>query len=117
MITSVEIIKLLSDHRFDVHDEKRTQEQVEKALAFRKIAFHREYKLDEKNIPDFLVEGGIAIELKIKGSKKAIYRQCERYCQFDQVKELILVTNRSMGFPQEINGKSCYVLNIGRAWL
>jgi hypothetical protein len=115
-VTAQEIIKLLSVVRFDVHDEKHTQEQIEKVFSDNKISFHREYKLDAKNIPDFFIDG-IAIELKIKGEKKKIYRQCDRYCQFDQVKELILVTNRSMGFPQEINGNPCYVLNIGRAWL
>lgn len=49
--------------------------------------------------------------------QKKIYKQCERYANFDQVKQLVLITNRSMGFPETINNKPCYVINIGRAWL
>jgi len=115
-VTSEEIIKIISPARLSVHDEKETQKQVEKLFADNKINYEREFKLDKKNIPDFFIEG-IAIELKIKGHARKIYKQCERYCDFEQVKELILITNRSMGFPEDINGKPCYVINIGRAWL
>jgi hypothetical protein len=126
-MTTLNLIKILSPLRLPIEDEKKTQEKVEKALSENKVLFYREYRLDEKNTPDFLVVDkwtgipvrtkGVAIELKIKGSRREIYRQCERYCAFDQVKELLLITNRSMGFPKEINGKPCYLLNIGKAWL
>lgn len=115
-MTTVEIIKLLSPVRLPVQDEKETQSAIENVLLSNSVNFEREYKLDGKNIPDFFIDG-IAIEVKIKGSARPIYKQCERYCQFENVKELLLITNRSMGFPKEINGKPCYILNIGKAWL
>jgi hypothetical protein len=110
------IIKILSSTRFPLEREKDTQVAIEKKFTEAGIIFNREHKLDLVNIPDFFIDG-TAIEVKIKGNAKQIYRQCERYCKFDDVKNLILVTNRSMGFPKEINDKPCYFINLGKAWL
>lgn len=110
------LINILSSEKIPVQNEKETQLAIEKILLEKFVPYSKEYKLDEKNIPDFFIQG-IAIEVKIKGNARKIYKQCERYCQFDEVSELLLITNRSMGFPKEINGISCYVLNISKAWL
>ena len=111
------IIKILSSNRFPLDKEKLTQAVIESRFFENGIvSYNREYRLDTENIPDFFIDG-IAIEIKIKGNAKKIYRQCERYCKFDEVKQLILVTNKSMGFPKEINGKPCYFINLGKAWL
>ena len=100
--------------RLDLSNEKNTQRQLFDYM--RPHGFVREYKLDEKNIPDFFYDG-IAIEVKIKGSKKNIYLQLKRYCEFDQVKAIILITGRSMGLPSEIIGKPCFYINLTRAYL
>lgn len=110
-----EILKILQK-RFPLDNEKDTQAAIEQALIVAKIPYSREHILDKDNIPDFFIDG-IAIEIKIKGSIRKIFKQCQRYCTFEEVKELILLTNRSMGFPETINGKPCYVINLGRAWL
>lgn len=110
------LIKLLSSFRFSSPDEKTVQSQLERHLTQAGFVFEREYRLDAKNIPDFFIDG-IAIELKLKGSAKAIYKQVERYSLFSKINALILVTNRSMGFPKEVNGKPIYVVNLGKAWL
>lgn len=110
------IIKTLSSYRFPLNKEKDTQASIETRFVENDIEYSREHRLDSENIPDFFIDG-IAIEIKIKGNAKKIYKQCERYCKFEEVKQLILVTNRSMGFPKEINGKPCYFVNLGKAWL
>jgi len=48
---------------------------------------------------------------------KRIYKQCERYCEFPEVKALLLITNKATGFPETINNKNCYILNLAKAWL
>jgi len=112
------ILRTLRSHRFPLVIEKETQKAIEEKFSDNGIVFNREHRLDAQNIPDFFInEYGIAIEVKIKGNAKKIYKQCERYCSFDEVKGLIIVTNRSMGFPSEINGKPCYLVNLGKAWL
>lgn len=111
-----DVIKILSSYRFPLTIEKETQLAIERKLVENGVQYIREHKLDDKNIPDFFIDG-IVIEVKIKGNAKQIYKQCERYAQFDSVKEILLVTNRSMGFPYEINNKPAYYINLGKAWL
>ena len=110
------ILRVISNSRFPLHNEKELQLAIENLFTEKGIQFDREHRLDDKNIPDFFISG-IAIEIKIKGSAKAIYKQCVRYCAFTDVQSLILVTNKSMGFPEDINRKPCYVINLGKAWL
>jgi hypothetical protein len=111
-----QVLNILSSNRFPLEKEKETQTIMEVRFAEKGIKYNREHRLDADNIPDFFIDG-IAIEIKIKGNAKKIYKQCERYCKFDEVKYLVLATNRSMGFPKEINGKPCYFVNLGKAWL
>src|SRR3989344_3647246 len=99
------IINIFNRVRLPLQNEKELQDAIEDLFIKNKINYERELPLDKDNIPDFYISG-IAIEIKIKGNARKIYKQCERYCQFEKVKQLILLTNRSMGFPQEINGKS-----------
>lgn len=116
-----QIIHLLSTPRFDLQSEKLTQSQIMDALLQNNretiYSVKREYRLDSRNVIDFLVNDSIGIEVKLKGSRRAIYLQCARYCEFDQVQELILVTNRAMALPHYINDKPCAVVNLGMAWL
>ena len=110
------IVKALAGHRFDVGCESTLQGQIAEVFRAAGIDFQREVRLSSSERIDFMV-GGIGIEVKIDGQAKAIFRQCERYCAFDQVDALLLVTNRSMGLPAEIEGKPCYVHMLGRSWL
>lgn len=104
--------------RFPVQVEKETQVAIEQKLAKSGVAFFREHRLSTKDIPDFfLPEIGVVIEVKIKGRSVDIYAQCERYCQYDQVRGLILITNKIMGFPPQISARPVYVINMGKAWL
>jgi hypothetical protein len=110
------VIQEISFCRFSLENEKDLQEEIYKRIMAIWPNAVREHALDRKNIVDIFLDG-IAIEIKIHASAMSIYRQCERYCEFESVKCLILATNRSMGFPKEINGKPCYLLKLGNAWL
>ena len=46
-----------------------------------------------------------------------VFRQLKRYAAHDEVNELVLVTNLSMGLPPEIDGKPTYYASLGVAWL
>ena len=110
------LISLLSSARLPLNKEKDTQDAIEKLFKKHLIPYEREYRLDENNIPDFFVEG-IVIEVKSKGNVTHIFKQCERYCEFESVSKLILVTTRSIGFPKEINYRPSFVINIGKVRL
>lgn len=112
------LFAILTKHRFSMEKEKETQLEIAALLKSNNIEFTREFILDKKNTIDFMFEEqGIGMEVKIKGGKRAIYRQCERYCSFDKINVLILVTGRSMGMPKEINNKPIYLINLSTAWL
>jgi hypothetical protein len=107
---------LMNTCRFSLSSEDALKEDMRLALTSKGIPFLQEHRLDPKNRLDFFIDEH-AVEVKIKGSAKSIYRQCLRYCEFEQVKGLVLVTNKALGFPEELNGKPCYVINLGKNWL
>lgn len=112
------VIIALQQCKADLTNEKNTQRQLHQALTDKDLIFVREHRLDEKNIPDlFNSENGIAVEVKIKGDKKDIYKQLLRYSKFDAVKILILCTNKSLGLPALISSKPAYFIHLGKAWL
>ena len=114
------LIAHLRARQYPLHSEKVLQAEIEKSLKADGFVFSREHRLSDRDIPDFFLDGeigGIAIEIKIKGSKREIFDQCTRYCAHPEVSSLILLTGVATGFPEEINGKSCYVVSLGRAWL
>jgi hypothetical protein len=117
-MTAAKFIEKFRRNRFDFTNEKKTQAQLHELLMKDGIEHEREKILDDENIPDFFFEiSGLCVEIKIKGSKTAIYRQLERYSKFDEVKEVVLMTNKAMSLPKYINNKPAYVFAMSKAWL
>jgi hypothetical protein len=112
-----QIVELFKGKRLNLDTEVYLQAEIQKLLITHSIEFIKEYELSKASRIDFLIGDDIGVEVKIKGSPIKIYEQCVRYCSYDRISEFILVTNRSMGFPSSINGKPCYVVNLGLAWL
>jgi len=112
-----ELVPFFHARRFPLSDEKLLQVQIDDELTRLGVSFKREVRLSGKDVVDFLIEDKIALEIKIKGGKRAIFRQCERYCSHERVTALVLATAVPMGFPPEILGKPCYVASLGRGWL
>jgi len=118
------IIELLTTHRLPLADEKLLQLEISKVLADDGLLHLRELRLGKGDIVDFLVLdqtelplSGVAIEIKVKGNRRDIYRQLERYCTYECVREIVLATNVPMGLPVEINGKPASLAALGRGWL
>lgn len=134
------ILTMLSRVRLPLEDEKAAQTELGRLLTDAGIAHEREVRLGSsaqiektlitdlagtreqkritrhEDIIDFMV-GDVGIELKLKGSPTAIYRQLERYAAHDQVQHLVLLTGRTMGMPATLNGKPVSVVCLSRAFL
>lgn len=109
------LLERLSKRRFSIHDEKRLQVELMTSMS----ALHgvkSEFGLNAKDIIDFFWEG-IGVEVKVKGGKKQIYRQLERYASHHSVKAIVLVTSLTMGLPKTIQGKPAYLIKLSQAWL
>lgn len=110
----------LRNQRFSTIQEKQTQLEVELFLITLNYSFQREMRLNEKDIPDFLINsphGAIVLEVKTRCLKKQIYRQLERYAKHEHVAGLILLTGTSMGLPFVIEQKPAIIVSLGEGWL
>lgn len=117
MIINIDsMLSLIRRYRFSLTDEKETQREIEEMLKENNIVYSREHRLSKEDIPDFLISG-LCIEVKLKGTKKNIYKQLERYSKYDEVEQILLVTNKSLGMPLCINNKASSLINLGRTWL
>lgn len=112
-----DIVRFIEGARWPLSNEKLLQSEIETQLQERGVEFEREVRLFDGDIIDFVLDGSIGVEVKIKGSKLAIYRQVERYCLHDRVQSLVLVTNVATGLPQFINGKPTFIASLGKGWL
>lgn len=120
-----DILLLLTTRTFPLSDEKALQVEMAAAFTAAGIAFEREVHLGAGDIIDFMafadggecLNVGLGIEVKIKGARRAIFRQVERYCGYPAVREIILATNVPMNLPYEINGKPTAIAALGRGWL
>ena len=110
------IVGMLGKYRFRLDNEKLLQEQVCAVFLDQNIPAKREHRLSSTDIVDFMC-GSVAVECKIKGQRRAIYRQCQRYCEHDSVDALVLVTNAAMGMPPDIAGVPVYVVSLGKGWM
>jgi len=118
-MNSEELAKALQGYAFRFSDEKQLQAGIAQALAELKVEFLAEVVLTPGDRLDFLVEGGIAIEVKTNDSKggaalSSVTRQLWRYAKLDAVKELVLVTTRSKhrDLPPDILGKPVHVVYL-----
>lgn len=112
-----ELLTCLRSSRFPVTTEIKTQDAIEQALIEAGIEFEREFRLSAKDRVDFFVNG-VAVEIKVRAaSARAIFRQVERYARHDIVTAIVLVSNKPMGLPAQINGKPAYFVNLARAWM
>lgn len=112
------LANLLVSARCDLSNEKATQADVEKVLREAGRDFVREARLGPGDIPDFLVDDALVIEVKLKSSSRSnIRRQLDRYAVYEKVAGVLLVSNIAMHLPPEIAGKPALTASLGSAWL
>lgn len=110
------VVQELQGYQFNLTREKTLQNELNEVLA--PLGFLREYKLGDGSVIDFYhPQEKLGIEVKLKGNPMRIYKQCEKYCKYDSINEIMLISNKSMGFPEFIQGKKAYFFSLGRAWL
>lgn len=115
--TQDQIIQALKGVRIPMNSEAEAQSGVEAALTRAGISFTPQVRLDAESRPDVMV-GPVAIEIKVKGSRPAIFRQLERYSEHDEVHALILVSAVAWPFASGvINDKPFRLHRLSEGWL
>ncbi len=112
------ILNILSNIRTHIiKNEYNLQDIIASILKRNDIAFKKEYKLAHRNRIDFLLASGIGIEVKKgKPDRNQVIHQLERYASFNQINSIILVVERNLDIPHEINGKRCVSFGLNKLW-
>lgn len=112
------VTELLNGVPFPINNEIATQNAIEALFINKGVSFLREESLDRNSRPDFLI-GPVVVEVKIKGDRKAIIKQCLRYLQFDSVTGIILISSKTVANFADLipPGKQLRIVNISKAWL
>lgn len=93
------------------------QRSIAKELDNAGISYKSEFLLGSKNRIDFLTDSGIGIEAKKgKPNEQLVFKQLTRYAEFEQIKGLILVIERYMDLPDQINGKPIVSIGLRKLW-
>jgi hypothetical protein len=107
------VCALLGGYRFSYTNEAELQQGIERVLVASGHAFRREKHISRKNRPDFLLEDGVAVEVKIEGSLTAVLRQLSRYAEQESISAIVFVTTRAvqaMRIPKEFCAKPVRVV-------
>ena len=113
-----DILKALRELRVNVViEEFSLQTSIAEILQKNSFTFKKEYRLAPRTRIDFLLQGGLGIEVK-KGrpNSKQVMRQLERYTAFEDIKAIILIVERNVNMPSMLNGKKCFIFGLNRLW-
>lgn len=114
-VLAADVVTVLGAHRHRGVNEKQIQDSVQRVLAAAGLAFSREHVLSAQDRPDFLVDGGVVVEVKMKASRSMVLMQLGRYASHDQVTALVLASPRLTvvsGMPDSIHGKPVRVVQL-----
>lgn len=102
------IVSAIGSRSFRYSNEAELQDGLAEVFREEGIKFEREKDLGDAGRIDFLVEGDVGLEVKVKGSPSKVAIQLLGYAGRPELSALILVTGRSrlaVGFPNEMSGK------------
>ncbi|HKS98362.1 MAG TPA: hypothetical protein VJT31_02435 [Rugosimonospora sp.] len=101
-----QVLDLLRAHRFGYANEREFHAGIEAVLRAAAIATQREVVLSPRDRIDFLLPGGLGIEVKLAGTPGDVLRQLRRYAASPLVTGLLLVTSRARhvhGLPERLD--------------
>ena len=107
-----DLIELLGGYRFTTSGERELQEALWRVFEERELGPQREVILDTHARIDFLLPGGLGVEVKIQGSTSDVRRQVERYMAFEAIRSVVVITTKSkhLQLPRELGGKPLFVV-------
>jgi len=102
-----QIAKMLKACRFLFNDEAGLQRCIEERFHRSLVLYQREARLSAAERVDFLIDGDVAVEVKIKGAFVSVAEQLQRYAAISTVTGVLLVTTRRqlLAMPETFHDK------------
>ena len=111
IISALSMIKM---NRLD--DEMFLHTEIKKTLDGKGINYKHEYKLIPHKRFDFWIDG-IVLEVKKRvPGKLALLKQLDRYTKAKEVEAIIVVLEKSIDLPKELNGKPLITFSLNANW-
>ena len=101
------IVAVLGRRIYRAAREIALQDGIEQVLQEHDFRVEREFRLTQRDRPDFLVDGCVALEVKMRASGSSVLAQLARYAAHERVGALVVATPRLSslsGMPAEIFG-------------
>lgn len=108
------VSRILASTRFSCLNEAELQTAVQRTLDAGGVTYQREHRLSRRDRVDFLIEGGLALELKVRTSKKNALSQVLRYAEHDAVSAVLVAstTHLAINLPGEAHGKPLRTIHL-----
>lgn len=109
------VVETLPRYAYRFADEAQLQAGIAEVLSDAGIPFVREHVAGPRDRFDFLVDGGIVIEAKTKGSLSQALAQVRRYAARPDVSAVVLVASRFWAATTpitELHGKPIRVVRL-----
>ncbi|WP_428925015.1 hypothetical protein [Marinibacterium sp. SX1] len=102
--------------RIDVTTEAAAHRAISSALASAGIEHTNEARLTPSERIDILA-GTVGVEIKVKHSRRDIWRQLERYAALPEIEALVLATGTAFPDITEVGGKPLVIADLSKGWL
>ena len=116
-ILASRIAAIIERTRVGISTEESAHLAVLDALRAAGMDVQAEVWITDSDRVDLLVEG-VGIEVKVKGGRRDIYRQLQRYARSDRIEALVLATG--LAWPssiKDVDGTPLIAASLTRGWL
>lgn len=119
MVCLERVVNLVKKLRIGLAVEEQViHDELKDLFDSEKVEHKYEYLLGKGSRVDFFIpEEGLGLEVKKgKPNNRSLLKQVERYASFEEVKKILVVTERSVKLPSKVNGKECEVVTLHSLW-
>jgi len=111
------ISALIERSRINLSTEISAHVALADILRREGLVVETEVSLSATDRIDLLVEH-VGIEVKVKGARRAVFAQLERYASHDRIGALVLATGAAWPTSmREVGGKPFFTASLSRGWL
>lgn len=111
------IIDALSTiHISNTLNENEIHEEIKKAFSKYNIKYKHEYQILTHKRFDFWMNGIVLEVKKSKPSKINLLNQLDRYTKVPAVRAIIVVLEKNITIPKQLNGKPIIIKSLNENW-